>query len=316
MPHHALEFVDPDADLTGALVGNYDLPLVALSVLIACVAGYAALLLAERVSRSPRPYRWLAAGAFAMGSGIWTMHFLGMLAFALPVPVTYDLEITLLSLLPALAGSGVALLCMSRARVSLQRLNGAGLLMGVAIGAMHYTGMAAMVMPARMAYDRGFFLLSLVVAYALATLALFVALGARRASSRRVPRQIAGGAIMGCAISGMHYTAMSAAGYLPSGEPVAVEGLLTFAAGMAIGPPPVPLSMIMVPFMPASGAVIAGASPPSSPQAMLNTHSKGNTDNHENRLVLLLVRCSARSAFGVGKSKGAQAAWPRIMPPR
>src|SRR5579859_1105645 len=137
------------------MLGYYDTRLVALSVFIAVVASYAALDLAGRVTsaRGWVRYLWLSGGATAMGTGIWSMHYIGMLAFRLPVPVQYDWPTVLVSLLAAIFASLVALFVVSRQKMGpLQALVGC-VIMGSGIAAMHYIGMAAMRLPA-MCQDR------------------------------------------------------------------------------------------------------------------------------------------------------------------
>jgi two-component system sensor histidine kinase/response regulator len=128
------------------LIGSYDYSLVALSVLIAIVASYAALDLASRVTASHGLIRvfWLLGGAVAMGTGIWSMHYIGMLAFILPIPVAYHWPTVLLSLLAAIVASAVALYVVSRRRMGLAEVMAGSLLMGAGIAGMHYIGMAAM----------------------------------------------------------------------------------------------------------------------------------------------------------------------------
>ena len=131
------------------MTGTYDIWLVSLSIAVAVIASYVALDLAARLAASTgnkTARYWLIGGAAAMGTGIWSMHFIGMLAFRLPIPISYDIAITLLSLLIAVLVSGLALHTISRGNLSARRLAGAGLLMGTAIASMHYTGMAA-IMP-------------------------------------------------------------------------------------------------------------------------------------------------------------------------
>lgn len=216
----SLRFIDSQTDVSRAMEGVYDPWLVFLSVAIASVAGYAALLITERMTsaESSRARRtWLAGGAFAMGTGIWTMHFVGMLAFSMPMEMSYDPLVTAISMLPGILASGVALNVMSRASVSFVRLNVSGLLMGAGIGAMHYTGMSAMVMSADIVYAPSMFVLSILVAHSLATLSLYVkfVLGRSAASLFNFP-QLVSAVCMGCAVAGMHYTAMAASYYLPA----------------------------------------------------------------------------------------------------
>ncbi len=239
---HFLMFLDGSEDLSQALVGEYDLRLVALSIMVASIAGYAALLISDRIASSGvRRTRiiWLTAGALAMGCGIWTMHFVGMLAFQLPVTVGYSPLLTLLSVVPGVAGAAVALGSMSRESVGFARLNLSGLVMGSGIGAMHYTGMAAMVMSASMKYSLPLFALSILVAHVLATFSLYVkfVLARNRNWSSAHGKGIAG-LIMGCAVAGMHYTAMVAAVYFPGdggARPDLVLAPLTLGLAAAFG---------------------------------------------------------------------------------
>jgi signal transduction histidine kinase/ActR/RegA family two-component response regulator len=210
-------FIAPNADLGQEISAAYAPFLVALSFFVAALGGYAALEVVERMASAPSPKtrrRWLAAGAAAMGSGIWSMHFIGMLAFSLPIPVSYDLTITLLSMVPAVFASAMALHFMDRARISWWRLNVGGLLMALGIGGMHYTGMEAMRMDAMMGYAPLLFALSILVAHVLATLALYIKFFPGGATLPFL-RQVAGAGAMGCAVACMHYTAMHAARFYP-----------------------------------------------------------------------------------------------------
>jgi len=194
---------------------SYDLALVVLSVGIACLAGYTALMIADRIlanRRRAQRRRWLAVGGGAMGVGIWAMHFTGMLAFSMPGEVQYDLTITLLSVLPALIGSVGALHYIARSALRWREFHLGAALLAAGIGAMHYTGMEAMLMPASLRYDFAVFALSLGVAHVLSMLALYM----RFALAKRVRRyqtywKMAASIPMGFAVAGMHYTAMSAA---------------------------------------------------------------------------------------------------------
>src|ERR1700689_4011813 len=136
----------PTMPNAAALDGSYDYRLVALSVIIAMLASYAALDLAGRVTAARGRARliWLLGGASAMGLGIWLMHYIGMLAFSLPVPVLYDWPTVLASLLAAICSSIVALFVVSRPKMSLGRAAVGSVVMGLGIAAMHYVGMAAM----------------------------------------------------------------------------------------------------------------------------------------------------------------------------
>ncbi len=219
-------FIAPNAELGQELFATHTPFLVALSFFVAALGGYAALEVVERMASAPSPQirrRWLTAGAAAMGSGIWSMHFIGMLAFSLPIPVSYDLTITLLSMVPAVFASAMALHFMDRARISWWRLNVGGLLMALGIGSMHYTGMEAMRMDAMMGYAPLMFALSIFVAHVLATLALYIKFFPGGATLPFL-RQVAGAGAMGCAVACMHYTAMHAVRFYPGsmGSPTAV----------------------------------------------------------------------------------------------
>ena len=215
-----LRFLDQTADLGLAFPGSYDPALVTLSVLIASLAAYAALGIAPRISAAEGAAAgrsWLVAGAVAMGIGVWAMHFIGMLAFRLPVPVAYDVSITLLSMFPAIVASGVVLFVISHGRIRNRQLVLAGILMGLGIGTMHYTGMAAMRMAAKVFYEPALFALSIIVAAVLATSALYINFLASRRNGRSPdhPTRLGGALVMGFAVAGMHYTAMAAAYFFP-----------------------------------------------------------------------------------------------------
>ena len=197
------------------LTGYYEPPLVLISILIAIVASYSALSLAGRVTEAAgrAKFAWVLGGAIAMGSGIWAMHFVGMLAFRLPIPVAYDIPITLASLVLAIAASGLALWQVSRADLGPVRLGASSLIMGIGINAMHYTGMAAMRMQPGIVYDPLLFALSVVIAVGASALALWIAFRLRRnAPDVWLPR-IGAAVVMGVAIVGMHYTGMAAANF-------------------------------------------------------------------------------------------------------
>jgi NO-binding membrane sensor protein with MHYT domain len=148
------------------LVGNYDPTLVLVSLGVAILASYTALGMASRVTsaRGPAARGWLFGGACAMGLGIWSMHFVGMLAFSLPIALGYDLTLTGLSLLIAIICSAFALWVVTRAALPKWRLAGAAMLMGCGIAAMHYVGMEAMRMYPAIEYSPWLFLLSVMVA--------------------------------------------------------------------------------------------------------------------------------------------------------
>jgi diguanylate cyclase (GGDEF)-like protein len=192
---------------------SYNSLLVLFSLFVAILASYTALDMAGRVSSATgRAARWwLAGGACAMGTGIWSMHFIGMLAFSLPISLGYDPTITALSLLISIASSGFALWLAARNELPWSRLACGSILMGLGVAAMHYTGMAAMRMSPAIQYIPSLFILSVAIAIAASGAALWIAFNLRRLSPR--VRQLRAGAavVMGFAIVGMHYTGMGAA---------------------------------------------------------------------------------------------------------
>jgi signal transduction histidine kinase/CheY-like chemotaxis protein len=197
------------------LTGHYDTPLVLVSIFVAIVASYAALSLAGRVSesRGRAMLAWIVGGAIAMGSGIWAMHFVGMLAFRLPIPIAFDLSLTVASLLLPIAASGLVLWQVSRAELGWKRLGVSAVLMGIGINAMHYTGMAAMRMEPGIVYDPRLFALSVAIAIAASGLALWIAFHLRHNVPHVWLPRIGAAVVMGAAIVGMHYTGMAAASF-------------------------------------------------------------------------------------------------------
>ncbi|WP_343661644.1 EAL domain-containing protein [Ralstonia sp.] len=197
------------------LASSYNPLLVLLSLFVAILASYTALDMAGRVvtAHGRAALSWLIGGASAMGLGIWSMHFVGMLALNLPIPVGYDVGITLTSLAIGIGASMFALWLVSRRELPWPRLAGGALLMGAGVAGMHYTGMAALRMSPGIQYDPARFGLSVVIAVLASGVALWIAFRLRR-QSRRVRALRAGSAVvMGVAIVGMHYTGMSAASF-------------------------------------------------------------------------------------------------------
>jgi NO-binding membrane sensor protein with MHYT domain/CheY-like chemotaxis protein/two-component sensor histidine kinase len=208
------------------LAGHYETPLVVISILVAIVASYAALSLAGRVSESRglAVKAWIVGGAIAMGSGIWAMHFIGMLAFRLPIPIAFDLPRTLVSLLLPIAASCLALWQVSRAELSSLRLGVSAVLMGAGINAMHYTGMAALRMEPGIVYDPWLFALSVAIAIAASCLALWIAFRLRRNVPHVWLPRVGAAMVMGMAIVGMHYTGMAAASFPQDSVCMAARG--------------------------------------------------------------------------------------------
>ncbi|CRM67969.1 MULTISPECIES: putative bifunctional diguanylate cyclase/phosphodiesterase [Pseudomonas] len=195
------------------LISSYSPALVAISLCVAILASYTALDLTGRIAtaKGRTVYLWIAGGALAMGVGVWSMHFIGMLALRLPFALGFDAGITALSLLIAVLSSGFALWLVSQPRLPVWQLAFGALIMGAGISCMHYTGMAAMRMTPGIDYDPALFGASLLIAVAASGAALWIAFNLRR--NTPYVRLARGGAamVMGVAIVGMHYTGMAAA---------------------------------------------------------------------------------------------------------
>src|SRR3981081_3988944 len=217
------------------ITGTHDPYLVALSILVASFASYTALDLGGHVAAARGLARrvWLVAAAITMGGGIWSMHFIGMLAFVMPMPMSYDIGLTTLSLLVAIFVTGGGFYVISRQSASPLRLVLSGTFMGLGIAAMHYTGMAAMRGHAELSYDRLFVALSLVIAIVASTAALWLAF-----RTTDLGQKLAAAVVMGLAISGMHYTAMRAAIFSAHGpvrEANAIAALGQTSLALAVG---------------------------------------------------------------------------------
>ncbi|PLC53101.1 hypothetical protein CR155_14980 [Pollutimonas nitritireducens] len=201
------------------LASAHNLVLVLPSILIAILASYTALGMAGRIAaaRGRAAYGWLVGGACAMGIGIWAMHFVGMLAFSLPIPLGYDPVITALSLLIAIASSAFALWLVTHDSLPWHRLLAGALLMGSGIISMHYTGMAALRMSPGIQYIPSLFVASIAIAIGVSGIGLWMAFHLRRRSSHEGLLRVGAALIMGLAIAGMHYTGMAAAEF-PAGS--------------------------------------------------------------------------------------------------
>jgi diguanylate cyclase len=222
------------------MTGVYSPELVALSLVVAVLASYTALELAGRVSQKHgrSSTAWLVGGAFAMGTGIWSMHFIGMLAFHLPIAVRYDAAVTALSMVIAIVVSGLALFVVSRAAMSVWSLAVGATLMGIGIAAMHYTGMYAMRMSPPITYQPLLLAASIVIAIVASFAALWIAFQLRHQSfGVAVLLKLGSATLMGLAITGMHYTGMAAAQFAPGSVCRAADsiGMSNSALAVTIG---------------------------------------------------------------------------------
>ncbi|MDQ4079709.1 MAG: PAS domain S-box protein [Gemmatimonadota bacterium] len=201
---------------------SYDPLLVLMSILVASLAGFAALDLSARVAAAAgwRRAQWVGASALAMGVGIWSMHFIAMLALRVGVPVSYNAPLLVLSVVIAISASAITFTGASTTSTSVRRLAVASIAMGPAIAGMHYTGMAAMRMPARITYDIVLVALSIAIAISASFAALLLARHFRRAVRHDAWLKIGAGLVMGAAVYGMHYTGMVAARFHPAAAPV------------------------------------------------------------------------------------------------
>jgi len=228
-------FMLPD-DPSMLSYGIYDPKLVVLSLLVAIFASWMGLQIAGQARQQTRQRTlFLFTGSLALGAGVWAMHFIGMLAFNLCTQVDYDPMITILSNLPSIGASFVALSLIARERIGTGSLLVGGVLLGAGIGAMHYSGMAGMRTSLDLRYDPLMFGLSIVVAVVLATLALWVRFGlARLRSLSEDKRLMLAAVVMGCAVTGMHYTAMAAARFVGTVDPDAAYTSNTTFLALAI----------------------------------------------------------------------------------
>jgi PAS domain S-box-containing protein len=219
------------------LIGSYNYALVALSVLIAMFASYAALDLAGRVTAAGGWTRagWLLGGAGAMGTGIWSMHYLGMLAFILPIPVAYHWPTVLLSLFAAILASVIALYVVSRQKMGASRAVAGSVLMGAGIASMHYIGMAAMRSPAICQFNSFLVVLSVVFAVLISLAALWITFHFRDEKTGIGREKLAGAVVMGAAIPVMHYTGMAAASFTPSIMPADLSHAVSISTLGAVG---------------------------------------------------------------------------------
>lgn len=206
---------------TALLYGTYNPWLVALSALVAIASSILALQLTRLSQTDTVPQRMsLIASSVSLGAGIWSMHFIGMLAYQICTPVTYYPDATLVSMMPGILASYYALSLMHEKSLSYLQLIKGGVSVGAGIGAMHYTGMLAMQMEPELRFDLTWVLISVVVAVSLATLSLWI--GVYLNQRGKIPARysiLLGGLLMGSAITAMHYTGMASARFIGLAKP-------------------------------------------------------------------------------------------------
>lgn len=199
------------------IIGTHNPALVALSVLIAAIASFTALDLAGRfrATSGRTSHRWLVTAAVALGGGIWAMHFVAMLAFSMPgMAVHYDAWLTTLSFILPIFVTGLGFYIVKLRENSFAAMGASGLVMGLGIAAMHYTGMAAMQMGAHLSYKPLWATLSVLIAIGASNVALWLAF-----KNTGLNQKIVAAIVMGIAIAGMHYTAMVGAKFTTHQSP-------------------------------------------------------------------------------------------------
>jgi PAS domain S-box-containing protein len=207
------------------LTAQYNYGLVALSLTIAVSAAYAALDLAARMTASEGRARvyWLTGGAMSMGIGIWSMHYIGMLALSLPVPVYYDIPTVLISAGLAILASAVVLFVVNRSEMNAWQWLAGGVVMGGGIAGMHYSGMAAMRLTAHGTYDPRLVALSLLIAVGVSLAALWIAFRLHNRTAQPVWKRVAAAVVMGFAIATVHYAGMASMSFHRSAAMVSLN---------------------------------------------------------------------------------------------
>jgi diguanylate cyclase (GGDEF)-like protein len=219
------------------MTASYDIRLVLLSVLVAGVASYSALSLASRVPSATRnaAWFWLIGGALLMGTAIWSMHFIGMLALRLPIALGYDGSWTAASAIAAVMVSLIALATVNRPQLRQREVLYGGVAMGIAISAMHYIGMHAMRMRPAIEYDPLWFALSVLIAIGASFAALLIVFQISRGGGIGLARRAVAALVMALAISGMHYSGMVAARFAAGSYCGAASSLDPDSLGLLIG---------------------------------------------------------------------------------
>ncbi|MEQ2467902.1 bifunctional diguanylate cyclase/phosphodiesterase [Niallia hominis] len=204
----------PSVDQVTYIQVEYSVPIIALSVFIACLASYTSLSMNERIVYHSffHRYIWLGLAAITMGFGIWSMHFIGMSAAKLPIEMTFNIPLTILSLVPAILATFLAFSISSKAKNSSKWIAFAGIFMGIGISSMHYIGMKAMKSEADYAYHLGYFILSIFIAIIASFFSLFIFMKLQRYMNNFIVK-IVTSLLMGGAISSMHYAGMYAIRY-------------------------------------------------------------------------------------------------------
>lgn len=216
-------------DKSLAMPEQYSLSLVFLSYFVAVIAGYCANSLMRFIHTKQNTNLWMIAfGSVILGLGVWSMHFIGMLAFSLPIPVQYDVTITLISILPAILGSFLCLHFLKRDQQTTRAFIINGLLLASGIASMHFIGMGAMSVQASMVHEPIMFVFSILVSWALAVLTLFIQTEKLNLSAVfKFPISIsfASAITFGFSVATMHYLAMQSAYFFPLENEMVLTGI-------------------------------------------------------------------------------------------
>lgn len=220
--------------------GNYNYYIVGLSIAIAILASYSALNITSKISdaNGKSKFFWLFGGAMVMGSGIWSMHFVGMLAMHMNMNVRYDVFLTIMSMLVSVVSSFIAFYITMPKNINWFKIAIGGFIMGSGIVAMHYMGMEAMVIHAEISYDPGIWVLSAIIALVASYAALLLFLRFRNHPKSSFLKW-GSAVVMGFAVCGMHYTGMKAARFeahagMLTQQPQSVDFLLLYGVTVAI----------------------------------------------------------------------------------
>ncbi|QFF98464.1 EAL domain-containing protein [Psychrobacillus glaciei] len=235
-------FTSPSQNNFIVLDGEYSISLVVLSVFVATIASYTALSMNERAQQNSFFHRnfWLILAAVAMGFGIWSMHFIGMSAFSLPVEMRNDKLLTVVSVIPAMLASFLAFYLADLKSRTFWSYTLAGIAMGIGISSMHYLGMYAMKMDIVYAYDKTLFAGSIVIAVVVSVVAIYIFSTLQKYMTNRLI-QIITSVVMGLAVSSMHYTGMAAItffvpiGFIPDPVHTHMESMNGIAISVTIG---------------------------------------------------------------------------------
>jgi len=215
-----MEFINSTDQLLHAYPKNFDPALVALSIIIAITSSFTAFGVAERINKAEKPIIqsiWVIFGALSMGLGIWAMHFIGSLALNLPIPVSYNLHLILLSMLPAILVSSTVLWLMIQTFSNQLRQLLCGIFLGLGICNMHFIGMLSWQFDAQVYYVPNLLAIAFIIAPLFATIALNIQFEAFEKSHDQSVgfKQVKSAVVMGFAVSGMYYTVMYATVFLP-----------------------------------------------------------------------------------------------------